>query len=545
MLLMCSCDNELNNIVGGNTSEKAIITTSPYEFEEGTRTVLTNTGSAISFAWDDNEAIGIFPIAPTTNSQAKQVITKKEGSTTTAVFDGAGWELKKGNTYAAYYPYKDMMSSATYDAVPVDYTGQVQDGNGSLAHIGANYDYMYAVSGEPTNGIVNFDLKHIGSVVMLELTMPDAGEWKNLTLTASSKVFVSKATMNVSNGSITATEKSQSMSLDLKNISTTAANQTITLYFATLPTTTGEVKAVVADASGNEYTVTLVSKTFVAGKAYKWEASPKALNINYGEANGHEYVDLGIRKSMYDSSITPGSSADRRVVFATCNIGANSPEEQGYYFRWGELCGWNVEGKNFSLSSSNCKQIVPSDKSYEMHAYVDNTFDGPNTWDDPNWALYKQSGVEDFQGKTNLTCKGQVYGDAARYNWGGNWMMMNYTQLRLFTQQSLRNYTATRTIGSGSNSVVIKYTWTTQNGVYGMKLENESLGTSIFFPASGYCSYGRCTNVGSFGRYWTSTPGFVYDDDGRCLTFDSTGFGYNDEYRHYGYAVRPILELVL
>ena len=38
-----------------------------------------------------------------------------------------------------------------------------------------------------------------------------------------------------------------------------------------------------------------------------------------GLLNGHEYVDLGLS-----------------VMWATCNVGANKPEEYGDYFAWGE-----------------------------------------------------------------------------------------------------------------------------------------------------------------------------------------------------------------
>ena len=37
-----------------------------------------------------------------------------------------------------------------------------------------------------------------------------------------------------------------------------------------------------------------------------------------GSYNGHEYVDLGLS-----------------VKWATCNVGASSPEEYGNYFAWG------------------------------------------------------------------------------------------------------------------------------------------------------------------------------------------------------------------
>ena len=42
-------------------------------------------------------------------------------------------------------------------------------------------------------------------------------------------------------------------------------------------------------------------------------------NKNVENKNEHQYVDMGLS-----------------VMWATCNIGANSPEEFGDYFAWGE-----------------------------------------------------------------------------------------------------------------------------------------------------------------------------------------------------------------
>ena len=38
--------------------------------------------------------------------------------------------------------------------------------------------------------------------------------------------------------------------------------------------------------------------------------------------NGHEYVDLGLPSGL---------------KWATCNVGANTPEEYGNYYAWGEI----------------------------------------------------------------------------------------------------------------------------------------------------------------------------------------------------------------
>ena len=91
MMASCSSDEEYSNS-GEKFNGNVTLTAEPYTFADGdTRTTLANTGSKIAFAWDDDEAIGIFPIAPTTNVQAKQVLKNGSGNGTTSSFDGAGW----------------------------------------------------------------------------------------------------------------------------------------------------------------------------------------------------------------------------------------------------------------------------------------------------------------------------------------------------------------------------------------------------------------------------------------------------------------------
>ena len=47
-----------------------------------------------------------------------------------------------------------------------------------------------------------------------------------------------------------------------------------------------------------------------------------------GVINGHEWVDLGLPSG---------------VKWATCNIGAQNPEDVGLYFQWGDTQGWTRE----------------------------------------------------------------------------------------------------------------------------------------------------------------------------------------------------------
>ena len=85
-----------------------------------------------------------------------------------------------------------------------------------------------------------------------------------------------------------------------------------------------------------------------------------------GKHEGHEYVDLGLS-----------------VKWATCNIGANTPEEFGQYFAWGE---------------------TTTKAEYT----------------DENSTTY---------GKTMNDISGNAQYDAATANWGGSWRMPTSDEL--------------------------------------------------------------------------------------------------------------------
>lgn len=90
-------------------------------------------------------------------------------------------------------------------------------------------------------------------------------------------------------------------------------------------------------------------------------------NINaQNKIKGHEYVDLGLS-----------------VKWATCNIGANTPEEYGYYYAWGET----------------------STKS----AYTE---DNSRTY-----------------GKNMSNIRGNATYDVARSNWGSSWRLPTKSEM--------------------------------------------------------------------------------------------------------------------
>ena len=82
--------------------------------------------------------------------------------------------------------------------------------------------------------------------------------------------------------------------------------------------------------------------------------------------------------------------------------------------------------------------------------------------------------------------------------------------------------------------------WTTLNGVNG-RLFTGPNGGQVFLPAAGYRCAGEFLDVGSWGIYWSGTPGGeVYDLGAYALGFHSGGVVWGIDYRYNGYSVRPV-----
>ena len=197
-----------------------------------------------------------------------------------------------------------------------------------------------------------------------------------------------------------------------------------------------------------------------------------------GTENGYAYVDLGLS-----------------VKWATCNVGADSPEEYGDYFSWGETTPkttYNWSTYKYCNGSNTTMTKYCTDSYYGI---VDN--------------------------KTTL----ELSDDAAYVNWGGNWRMPTKAE-----QRELRN---------ADNCT---WTWTTLNGVNGYKVISKINGNSIFLPAAGYRYYDNLNKAGGCGTYWSSSLSLNYSYIAYDLYFYSIyGDWYNLE-RYNGQSVRAVCD---
>ena len=65
---------------------------------------------------------------------------------------------------------------------------------------------------------------------------------------------------------------------------------------------------------------------------------------NNGTHNGHDYVDLGLRSG---------------TLWATCNVGADNPEEYGDYFAWGETQSKTIyDWSTYAYSNGDYNQLT-------------------------------------------------------------------------------------------------------------------------------------------------------------------------------------------
>ncbi len=202
------------------------------------------------------------------------------------------------------------------------------------------------------------------------------------------------------------------------------------------------------------------------------------------EIGSHEYVDLGL---------TSGT------LWATCNVGATSPEQYGDYFAWGETSPKKDSDGNYTEYSWSTYKWCNGSSS-TLTKYCTNSSYGT------------------VDNKTVLDPED----DAATANWGGDWRMPTKAE-----QDELRTECT--------------WEWTTLNGVNGYKVTSKAEGNtnSIFLPAAGYRDDSSLNGEGSDGYYWSSSLYESYPSYACSLGF-SEGWGWSYNNRYNGRSVRPV-----
>ena len=227
------------------------------EFDEPETRGLVYTGNGVPFSWILTDTIGIYP----DKGDQLSFSMEKGIGTNDAVIDGGAWGLKATSTYGAYYPFSRKNYFAKRDNIILDYTGQVEDGIANADHLIA-YDYLASNDVKESDGKLTFDMKRLGCILVLRLTVPQAGTYTALQLKADEGEFTTKAKLQLgSTATFTPVEKSEAITMGLKNVTTTQANQVVEFLIMLAP----------VDLSGTMFTVTLKAAN---GYLYKGNKTP-------------------------------------------------------------------------------------------------------------------------------------------------------------------------------------------------------------------------------------------------------------------------------
>lgn len=188
--------------------------------------------------------------------------------------------------------------------------------------------------------------------------------------------------------------------------------------------------------------------------------------------NGHEWVDLGLPSG---------------TLWATTNVGSDTPEGYGDYFAWGEVetkKTFNSDNYGLAQGSEGFTKYVPKDRRdpYGYHHQYDDKF---------------QLDVVD---------------DAAQTLWGTGWRIPDYGQMKELVS-------------------CCTWEWTKHNAKYGYKVYGPN-GQWIFLPAAGFRTVSRQMGAGAEGFYWTRSlyapiPDLAY------------GFYFNKSVDYMSKSVRP------
>ncbi|MBO5698409.1 MAG: hypothetical protein J6R79_00155 [Bacteroidaceae bacterium] len=171
------------------------------------------------------------------------------------------------------------------------------------------------------------------------------------------------------------------------------------------------------------------------------------------------------------------------------NVGASQPEEDGYYFAWGE---------------------TSQKDNYTWDTYFENPYNKNGEW----------------IGSATTTDISNTDKDAATVLLGNKWRIPTKEEMQELMDKC-------------------SWKWTEYNGVFGYLIESKVSGYEgnfIFLPAAGNFDKNEIKNKGSYGGYWSSTP---LNSESKSAAYNlyfygSTIHSTQNSNRYSGRSIRPV-----
>lgn len=413
---------------------------------------------------------------------------------------GKSWKLSKevmlDKTPAllyAYYPWNESVSTEDGISFGLDMKTQT------------NYLYGFVEGVRDENPVANILFRH--ALAKVDFLIQNDVEKEISKVTLSGKNLLTTGQFNVTTLSFTSTSTGEIVSKNITHVEET--NNKACFLLAPMTEQQLNIRVEYADG-GNVYEGTFMASNISMGKHVQY-----SVNIQRGtemkisetsieewgeaenmgdvtlkeskiDANGREYVDLGLPSG---------------TLWATCNVGASTPEGYGDYFAWGDPVGHDEEAD-------------ASGYWYQWKYYK---------WCNGDYKSLTKYCLDSYYGKVDNKMVLDPEDDAAQVNWGGDWRMPSETEYN----ELLSSCT---------------WAWTTINDVNGYKVSGSN-GNWIFLPAAGYRYDEQKEAMGYYGRYWANSFSSSY-------SYYAYDLHFHDSYksvepkggeRCYGYSVRPVL----
>ena len=222
-----------------DTSDKSVrkfvFNIEDFQPDVATKTNTVISGTNISSTWSEGDKIGVFPDMG--GDQVSFTVSSGAG-TGTCTFNGHGWALVSAAKYSAYYPFSadNYGDTDAYKKVNVSYCGQSQTVKNAFG-VG-NFDYLACTKATPSftdsnnpGGTCTFNFKHLGAILVLDITFPKAAHLSSLELVCNNDLFPEAGTVDLSQDTseITPTAMGNSLTLNLGGMSV-SANETVRFF---------------------------------------------------------------------------------------------------------------------------------------------------------------------------------------------------------------------------------------------------------------------------------------------------------------------------
>ena len=308
----------------------------------------------------------------------------------------------------------------------------------------------------------------------------------------SGKAFVTASVGNAPSMSFDASATSEiTLSFD-SPITLGATTETATSFWLVVPPTTFSkgITLTVKDKQNGVFEKS-TTKSLAISRNMLSKMSPLEVSIAEPEPDG--VVDLGLS-----------------VKWATCNLGASSPEEYGDYYAWGETEPYYSSqdpliwkpGKENGYEWSSYKWCAGSEETLTKYCF-NSSF-----------------GIVD--NKTTL----ELEDDAAWASMGGMWRIPTQIEFQELCENCISE-------------------WTTENGINGRRFTSKKEGytdRSVFFPAAGF--YTLLDSRVPGGVYWSSSlkMNYLSSSYGNSFYCSAKNDPYNSgSSRSEGLTIRPVL----